>query len=120
VTRFGKDFSMTALRVVLGLVVLWRSCAFVFAPRSAEAFARTGLPDALRLTLGWCEIVAAVLFLIPRTLVAGAWSLVAIFLLAGAIHVLHGEYDVTGLAVWAVAALAVLAHRPERHAAPAR
>jgi hypothetical protein len=106
-----RDSTMTALRLVLGLVVLERSCLFIFAPRAAEAFARTGWPNGVRLALGWCEIAAAILFLVPRTVVAGAWSLVAIFLFAVALHVLHGEYEVGALLVWTVAVLAILAHR---------
>jgi uncharacterized membrane protein YphA (DoxX/SURF4 family) len=106
-----RDSTMTALRIVLGLVVLERSCSFVFATRAAEEFARTGWPNALRLALGWCEIAAAVLFLVPWTVVAGAWSLVAVFVFAVGLHVLHGEYNVGPLLVWTVAVLAVLAHR---------
>jgi hypothetical protein len=121
--RFDRDFWMTALRVALGLLVLQQSCAFVFGAHAAEGFSRTGLPDALRLGLGWCEIVAAVLFLFPWTVVVGGWSLVGIFLFAAGLHVAHGDFNVGALLVWTVAVLAVLTHRrprPEPSAADSR
>jgi hypothetical protein len=119
IQRFDRDFSMAALRVALGLLVLQRSCVFVFGAHAAESFTRTGLPDALRLGLGWCEIVAAALFLVPPTAAVGGWSLVGIFLFAAALHVAHGEFDVGVLLVWTVAVLAVLAHRRPRAVPPA-
>jgi hypothetical protein len=115
----SRDSTMTALRIVLGLVVLERSCSFLFATSAAEHFARTGWPNGLRLGLGWCEVVAAVLFLLPRTAVAGAWSLIGVFIFAVGLHILHGQYDVEGLLVWTVAVLAVLAHRRPAEIRPA-
>jgi hypothetical protein len=112
--RIDRDFTMTILRITLGLVVLERSWVFVFASDAAPSFAHTGWPDGLRLTLGWCEIAAAVLFLVPRTVVAGGYSLIVIFVLAAALHLLHGEYDVGALGVWTVAVIAILAHRRPR------
>ncbi len=114
IKRFDRDFWMTALRVALGLLVLQRSCVFVFGEHAAKSFGRTGMPDALRLGLGWCEIVAAVLFLVPRTVTVGGHSLVGIFVFAAGLHVAHGEFDVGVLLVWTVAVLAVLAHRRPR------
>jgi hypothetical protein len=102
---------MTGLRLVLGLVVLWQSCVFVFSHRAASGFARTGLPDALRLVLGSCEILAAVLFLFPTTVIAGGVSLLVVFVFAAGIHLVHGEFDVGGLLVYMAAVTAVLAHR---------
>ena len=118
--RLRKDFTMTALRITLGLLVLERSCVFVLAGRAAGPFGHNGLFNALSLTLGWCEIVAAVLFLVPQTLVAGAYALVAVFVLAAALHIVHGEPDVgASLAVWTAAVLAVVAHRqPDRTGTP--
>jgi hypothetical protein len=111
---FTKDRTMTALRLVLGAVILQLSCSFVFATRSAEAFRHAGFPNALRLALGWCEIAAAILFLIPKTMVAGGLALIGVFLFAIGLHVLHGEFDVGALLVWTVAVIAILAHRADR------
>jgi hypothetical protein len=110
-TPRGKDLTMTALRVTLGLVVLERSCVFVLGGPTAGAFGHNSLLHAISLALGWCEVVAAILFLLPMTLVVGAYCLVSIFMLAAALHVAHGEYDVGALLVWTTAVLAVVAHR---------
>jgi DoxX-like family len=107
----NSNRAMATLRLVLGLVVLWQSCVFVFSTRAATGFARTGLPDKLRIILGSCEIVAAVLFLVPATVIPGALSLLAVFVFAVGLHVLHGEYDVGVLVVYMAATVAVLAHR---------
>jgi hypothetical protein len=106
---FRRHWAMTALRVTLAAVVLERSCVFVFGRHSAEAFRHTGWPDALRLALGGCEIVAAVLFLVPRTMWVGGTALLAAFAVAACLHVLHGDYDVGALMVWSAAVVAVVA-----------
>jgi uncharacterized membrane protein YphA (DoxX/SURF4 family) len=110
----SKHLALTALRLVLGIEILLRSCTLAFSPRAAEAFARMGWPNALRLALAWSEIVATVLFLLPGTLAVGAWSLIVVFLGAVTLHVVHGEFDVGGLLVFAVAALVVLTHQASR------
>jgi hypothetical protein len=113
----ARDLSLVSLRLVLGAVVLVRSCTVVMHGAGAATWA--GGPHIL--LLGWIEIVAAILFLVPPTLVVGAWSLVTVFVCAAALHIAHGEFDVGGVMVWAVAALVVLVNRNPRprEAAPA-
>jgi hypothetical protein len=116
----GKDLTITALRVTLGLVVLERSCVFVLGRPTGGASGHNGLFHAVSLALGWCEVVAAVLFLVPRTVAVGAYSLVGVFVMAAARHLAHGEYEVVPpLAVWTTAVLAVLAHRQADRTEPA-
>jgi hypothetical protein len=93
---------------VLGLVILAESANFVFSARAAHAFARTGLPNFIRLGLGGMEIAATILFLIPRVTVAGGWFLVTVLSLAIMLHLLHGWFDVGGLVVYLVAAWTVI------------
>jgi hypothetical protein len=109
--RIGRDFTMTALRITLGLVLLERSCVMVSARLSAESSAHSSGPGHFLLALGLAEIVAAVLFLVPRTVAIGAYALLVVFLFAAAFHILHREYDIGALAIWTAAVLAVLAHR---------
>ncbi len=75
--------SLVALQWVLGLVILVEAALFAFSSGSADTFARTGLPDFIRMVLAWGEMVAAVLFLIPRTLVGGGWLLIGPTIRAG-------------------------------------
>jgi uncharacterized membrane protein len=104
--------ALTALQWTLGLVILIEAILFVL-PSARDGFARTHMPGALRYILGWGEIIGAVLLLIPKTAARGAWALIAVFLLAIAVHVLHGMFNVGDLAIYTAAAWAVAAHRTE-------
>jgi len=59
----------------------------------------------------WCwdlgRIVGAVLLLMPPTVVRGAWLLLAVFVMAILLHLLHGLYGVGHLVVYAAAAFAI-------------
>ena len=102
-----QDRLPTALRIlqwVLGLVILAESVRFAFSPGAAHAFAKTGLPDFIRLALAWAEIAAAILFLVPRATVAGGWFLIVVLAAAIVLHLLHGWFDVGALVVYAAAA----------------
>ena len=109
-----QKLAVNAMRFVLGAVVLLQALVFIFSAEEAAAFARQGLPHGLRLALGWGEVAAAALFLLPPTIVTGAYSLLVVFAAAILIHVLHGQFQVGGLVVYAAAVLVVLAAREAR------
>jgi len=96
------------LQWVLGIVILAESARFALTSGAAHAFAKTGMPNVVRLVLGWAEMAAAILFLLPRFTVAGGWFLIGVLVLAIAIHLLHGWFDVGALVVYAVAAWTVM------------
>jgi hypothetical protein len=98
--------ALTGLQWTLGLVVLIEAIVFVL-PSAGHDFAKTHMPDILRQVLGWGEIIGAVLLLIPRTAVRGAWLLAGLFVLAIVVHLLHGMFNVGNLAIYAAAAWAV-------------
>lgn len=100
--------ALTTLRWTLGLVILVEAVLFVI-PSAAHAFSRTHMPNAVRMLLGWGEILGSVLLLIPKTANRGAWLLGGVFLLAITLHLLHGMYDVGDLLIYAAAAWAVAA-----------
>ena len=101
-----NKIALCGLQYTLGVVILIEAVLFVL-PSAAHDFSRTHMPDAIRLILGVGEIVGCVVMLIPRTAVRGAWILFAIFLLAIAIHLLHGFYNVGNLLIYTAAAWAV-------------
>lgn len=109
-----KNFANPALRWCVGLIVLWQSWRFVFGAVAIRKFAETGLPVWIRPVLGGIEIAATVLFLVPRTTVAGGYSLLVVFFFAAVVHILHGWYDVSGLVLYALAVLVSLAHHDSR------
>ena len=97
---------MLALRLALGIVILIQAVLFVM-PGAAHEFARTHMPGFVRLVLGFGELVGALLLLIPGTVVRGAWLLLAVFVMAILLHLLHGFYGVGNLVVYAAAAFAI-------------
>ena len=115
-----KNFSIPLLRWTLGLVVLLESCQFAFSNSAAHFLAKAGLPSWFRPVLGGAEIIAAVLFLLPWTALLGSYILLVIFALAALVHVLHGQFDVGGLVVYATAVLVCMAHSENRTAEAAR
>src|SRR5215472_10512654 len=104
---------LLVLQWVLGLVILAEGAAFAFSHASAAAFARTGLPNIIRLALAWAEMAAAVLFLIPRATIAGGWLLIVVLAGAIVVHLVHGWLNVGSLVIYAVATWAVIAGKPQ-------
>jgi len=101
---------LTVLRWSLGIVILIQAVMFVL-PSAAHDFAGTHMPGFVRLVLGFGEIGGCVLMLIPKTSVRGAWLLVAVFVMAILLHLLHGLYGVGNLVIYAAAAFAVAVGR---------
>lgn len=99
---------LVVLHWALGLILLLESCLFAFSPAQGHALARTGFPPWLPVALGSAEALAALLFLVPRTMRLGGWLLLGTFLLAAVVHVLHGSPNVGSLAIYAIAVLLVM------------
>jgi len=97
---------LTVLQWTLGIVILIEAVLFVL-PGAAHDFARTHLPDFIRLILGFGEILGCILLLIPKSATRGAWLLLAVFVMAIIIHLMHGAYNVGNLAIYAAAAFAI-------------
>ena len=95
----------------MGLVVLYQSCLLAFEAGRIRAFEHSGLPHLIRPFLAGGEILAAALFLIPGTKVAGSYCLLIVFAFAASIHVLHGQYDVGALFVYSTAVWVSLAEQ---------
>jgi hypothetical protein len=102
----GAKCGLTALQWSLGIVVLIEAVMFVL-PGAAHDFARTHMPNVVRMIVGFGEIAGSVLLLIPQTVVRGAWLLLAVFVMAILIHLLHGLYGVGNLVIYAAAAFAI-------------
>ena len=98
--------ALIVLRWALGMVILIEAILFV-VPSAARGFAATHMPGFIRLVLGWGEILGCVLLLIPRTTIRGAWLLLAVFVFAIMIHLLHGAYNIGNLVIYAAAAFAI-------------
>ena len=97
---------LTVLQYCLGIVILIEAVMFVL-PSAAHDFARTHMPGFVRLVLGFGEIAGSVLLLIPQTAIRGAWLLLAVFVMAILLHLLHGMYGIGNLVIYAAAAFAI-------------
>ena len=98
--------ALTVLQWTLGIVILIEAVLFVL-PSAAHEFSRIHMPGFVRLILGWGEIAGCILLLIPKTAIRGAWLLIAVFVFAILIHLLHGTYNVGSLAIYTATALAI-------------
>lgn len=103
--------AVLGLQWIVGLVLIVESLRFAFESSAARHFARTGMPLWMRPTLACTEIGAAILFLVPFTTLLGGYLLLMIFFLAALLHILHGEFDIGVLLVYAMAVLVTMVYR---------
>ena len=101
-----SKIGLTVLEWSLGVVILIEAVMFVL-PSAAHEFARMHIPGFVRIVLGWGEIAGCVLLLIPKTTKSGAWLLLAVFVVAILVHLLHGQYRVGSIVIYAAAAFAI-------------
>lgn len=87
----------------VGLVVLWESYQFGFSEAATRHLQRMGLPQWITPALGGTEIVAAILFLVPKLGRIGGYSLLVIFAVAATLHVVHGQFAIGPLLVYGAA-----------------
>jgi hypothetical protein len=67
------------------------------------------LPANLLRVICVAEIAGALFFLIPRTIKLGGVWLLAVYAAAAAVHLLHGEYDISNLLLLGAAVAVILA-----------
>jgi hypothetical protein len=104
--------AVPGLRWATGLVVLWESSReFLHTVHAIHNHSHSLTLISIRLILASSEIVAVMLFLVPRTRVVGSYALLIIFALAMGIHIAHGEWGILSLSVYAMAVLVSLANR---------
>lgn len=98
-----NKLARTGLQWSLGLILIYECIRLLFssAPHGH-------IPHALLLAIGAVELLGAILFLIPPTLVAGGRLLLATFLVAAVVHLLHGQPNVGFLVIYGFAVLTVI------------
>src|SRR5262249_52397141 len=98
--------SITLLRVALGIVVLIQAVQALLPTGMAPHGA---LIARILPVLAGVEILGALLIMVPRTASLGARILLPVFGVAIVLHVLHSQWNVGGLLVYAACAWVVLA-----------
>ena len=107
-TQNANKLVRTGLQYSLGLVLIYECSRLVFASEAAHAFAKTHLPQWFRVTIALVELLGAILFLLPPTIVAGGRLLLATFGVAAVVHLLHGQADIGYLIIYSMAVLTVI------------
>jgi hypothetical protein len=100
----SSRLSLIILRVVLGLVIGGYSAALVLR-HFLNGHARWHSHAFL---MGFAELLAAILFLIPKTMRCAGVALILIIGYAMFFQLLHGEYNVGYLAIYIAGVLAVI------------
>jgi len=108
--------SIVALQWTVGLVLMLQAFVLAFSAGARAEFTATSLAPFLRPCLAWTEAGAALLFLWPRTMIFGAFSLLGVLLATMVVH-LYLAQGFAGLLVYMAAIVAVVTHRPERSSA---
>jgi hypothetical protein len=104
----ASKLARTGLQWSLGLVLIYECSRLVFYAGAGRAAEKTHLPHALLLAIALIELLGAILFLIPPTLIAGGRLLLAVFGIAAVVHILHGQPDIGYLIIYAMAVLTVI------------
>jgi DoxX-like family len=107
----ANRLARTGLQYSLGLVLIYESSRLVFSSAAAHALEKAHLPHALVRAIALVELLGAILFILPPTVLAGGRILLATFLVAAVVHLLHGQPDVGYLIIYAMAVLTITTER---------
>lgn len=112
----NENSAMTVLRWTLGLVIAvesvltaWNAYGDIHAGGYSHG-THHAMHAWIRLLLGGIETLGAILFLLPGSLIAGGWTLLAVFAFAALFHVLQGQFFVGDLLIYAAATAACMAY----------
>lgn len=106
-----KKLAIPGLQWTVGVVVLLESIHFILSPSAGQEFAKTGLPQWIRPSLGGSEVIAALLFLVPVASLISGYLLLIIFAIAVAIHFFLGEFNVGSILVYGMSVIVCMTHR---------
>jgi len=107
----ANQLARIGLQWSLGLVLIYECSRLLFSPAAAHALAKSHLPHVVVRAIAAVELLGAILFLIPPTLVAGGRLLLAAIAAAAVVHILHGQPDIGYLIIYAMAVLTVTTER---------
>ena len=100
--------ALLCLRWTIGIVLLVEAGLLAFSRSEIHFAGHAGVHHWIRLALAWSEMLACILLLVPRTLKTGAALLLIVFALAAMVHMLHGDFQIGGLLIYAASVWVVL------------
>ena len=106
-----NKLALFGLQASLGIILLVEASLLALAPAHIRSFAAMGLHGWIRVVLAWGEMCGALLFLIPRTMMAGGYCLLVIFAFAEVLHFLREGAGVGALVVYAAAVIVVMSRK---------
>jgi uncharacterized membrane protein YphA (DoxX/SURF4 family) len=106
-TQNASKLARTGLQYSLGLVLIYECCRLLFSSASPHI----PLPHVLLKALAAVELLGAILFLIPAAVLLGGRLLLATFVVAAVVHIVHGQPDVGYLVIYAMAVLTITTGR---------
>jgi hypothetical protein len=89
-----KNTAVLVLRFAVALVTILGGARLLIA---LNHHGISHLPTNVLRVICVVEIVAAVFFLIPRTIKLGGVALLVVYAAAATVHLLHGDYDISNL-----------------------
>ncbi len=107
-TRNARSLARTGLQWSIGLVLIYECSRLLFYSGAIHAAKEVHLPHVLVLAIAATELLGAILFLIPPTVHAGGKVLIGTFLVAGIVHILHGQPDIGYLVIYGMAVLTII------------
>ena len=107
--------ALLGLQWSLGVVIFIEAALLAFSKSEIHFAGHAGIHHWIRIVLAWSEMLACVLFLVPRAMKLGASLLIAVLALAAVVHVLQGNFQIGGLLIYA-AAVAVVVSQPHSEA----
>jgi uncharacterized membrane protein YhdT len=107
-TWSARKCSLTGLQWSLGLFLIYQCSVLLFAHAAAENFSKAHLPQWFRIGIAAVELLGALLFLLPPTMLVGGRILIGTFIVAAAVHLLHGQRDIFYLVIYGMAVLTVM------------
>jgi len=103
----SAKLARTGLQYSLSLVLIYECCRLLLPSGTA----RTHLPHVLVQAIAAVELLGAILFIIPPTVLAGGRILLATFVIAAVVHILHGQPDIGFLIIYGMAVLTIITER---------
>jgi hypothetical protein len=107
----SNHLARTGLQWSLGLVMIYECSRLLFFPAAAHAVAKAHFPLIVVQAIAAVELLGAILFLIPPTLLAGGRLILVAIAAAAVVHLLHGQPDIGYLIIYALAVLTVTTER---------
>jgi hypothetical protein len=107
--------ALLGLQWSLGVVIFIQAALLAFSHAEIHFPGHPGIHHWVRLGLAWSEMLACILFLVPRAMNLGSRLLIAVFAIAVLLHVLRGNFQIGGVLIYA-AAVSVVASQPHSEA----